>query len=156
MSIIYYFLLNLYLYYGSFVQKLILLRLFDATVTPTVLYSSGSWTVTKDMLISLRRAHRRMLRLEIGSPRRITHTTQNETISETSTDDVASNTSNKSNLEQLVTLSDCELLEPWQDFIRRATREVEATTAKLDIDDWTTTYLRRKWRWAKRVANQTS
>ena len=50
------------------------LKLFDSVVTPTVLYGSSAWTLTKDMHMTLRRAQRRMLRLIIGTPRR--HTRQ--------------------------------------------------------------------------------
>ena len=129
------------------------MRLFNATVTPTILYGSASWTLTKEHLVRLRRTQRRMLRLVIGTPRR-TQQLRNDNTSEHSTDDVASNTSNKTDLEQLITLSEEELLEPWPDFIKRATRTVEATIAKLKIDEWTVCYLRRKWRWALRIANQ--
>ena len=44
-----------------------------------------------------------------------------------------------------------ELLEPWVDFIKRATHIAEATISKQNISQWTTTYLRRKWRWAQRL-----
>ena len=46
------------------------LRLFDGTVTPTILYGSAAWTLTKDMEMTLKRTQRRMLRLVLGTPRR--------------------------------------------------------------------------------------
>ena len=70
-----------------------------------------------------------------------------------STDDVASNTSS-TNLEHLIELTDQELLEPWPDFIKRAMRTIEARLERLNIEDWTTLYLRKKWRRAARVAQQ--
>eukprot|EP00973_Karenia_brevis_P022706 3125287-Karenia_brevis.AAC.1 len=46
------------------------LRLFDATITATVLYGSASWTLTQDSEMLLERTQRRMLRLIIGTTRR--------------------------------------------------------------------------------------
>jgi hypothetical protein len=45
--------------------------------------------------------------------------------------------------------------EPWVDWIRRCTHEVEERMWKLKLDDWITIQRRRKWRWAGNVA-QTS
>lgn len=57
------------------------LRLFDATITPTVLYGCTSWTTTKDLTTKLLRTQRRMLRLIINTPRRrATATTSTSTI----------------------------------------------------------------------------
>ena len=42
-------------------------------------------------------------------------------------------------------------LEPWVDFIKRATHIAETTISKQNIPLWTTAYLRRKWRWAQRL-----
>eukprot|EP00973_Karenia_brevis_P065216 9056022-Karenia_brevis.AAC.1 len=39
------------------------LRLFDAVVTPTILYGSSSWSLTKDLQGKLQRTQRRMLRM---------------------------------------------------------------------------------------------
>ena len=49
---------------------------------------------------------------------------------------------------------DSTTLEPWVDYIKRATATAEAQLHKLQIDDWPATYLRRKWRWAARIATQ--
>eukprot|EP00973_Karenia_brevis_P071847 9984620-Karenia_brevis.AAC.1 len=46
------------------------LKLFDATVTPTVLYCSGTWTMTKSRRDRLRGAQRHMLRRMLGSGRK--------------------------------------------------------------------------------------
>ena len=50
------------------------LRLFDATIRPTMLYGSASWTLTKQLESTLQRTQRRMLRIVIGTPRRRTQT----------------------------------------------------------------------------------
>ena len=51
-------------------------------------------------------------------------------------------------------LDDDETTEPWQDFIQRATRIAEETISKLDIEEWTVKYWKRKWRWAQRISEQ--
>jgi len=48
------------------------IRLFHGTVTPTILYGSSCWTMTKELERRLRACQRRMLRLIIGARRRIT------------------------------------------------------------------------------------
>ncbi len=47
------------------------LKLFAATVTPTVLYGCVTWTLTVDNENQLRRVQRRMLRKMVGSKRRM-------------------------------------------------------------------------------------
>ena len=81
-----------------------------------------------------------MLRLIIGSTRRQTTSSTTADATTTTTCDNATNETTS--------------LEPWVDYIKRATAIVEAQVQKLHIDDWPTTYLRRKWRWAARVATQ--
>jgi len=43
------------------------LRLFDGTITPSVLYGRAAWTLTKDMVTKLQRTQRRFLRIVIGT-----------------------------------------------------------------------------------------
>ena len=50
--------------------------------------------------------------------------------------------------------SEATILEPWIDWIRRATRYAEDQLARLKIDSWVTTYRRRKWRYAGKLANE--
>ena len=116
------------------------------------MYGCSSWTLNKNMEATLRRAQRRMMRLIINTPRRRPQppqSAQHDDDSETTNDDAT-----PTNLENAITLSDDEMLEPWPEFIQRATRAVEAQLAKLKIDEWTTYYLRRKWLWARRIAQQ--
>ena len=49
-------------------------RPFNTTITPTVLYGSSSWTMTKTLTAKLQRAQRRMMRLIVGTPRKRTIT----------------------------------------------------------------------------------
>ena len=95
------------------------------------------------------------MRLIINTPRRRQQrhqpTQHNDDDSETTNDD---NITTATNLENVITLTDDEVLEPWAEYIQRATRAAEAQLAKLNIDEWTTHYLRRKWLWAQRIAQQ--
>ena len=52
------------------------IRLFEGAVTPTLLYGSATWTLTKGMENQIRRTQRRMLRMILGAPRRQQCTTQ--------------------------------------------------------------------------------
>ena len=45
------------------------LKLFDAVITPTMLYSSGTWVVTIERQRRLRATQRRMLRMMLSSKR---------------------------------------------------------------------------------------
>ena len=45
-----------------------------------------------------------------------------------------------------------ESLEPWQEWIRRSTHEVEHRMGRLKMEDWVTLQKRRKWRWAHKIA----
>ena len=48
-----------------------------------------------------------------------------------------------------------DTLEPWIDWIRRSTHEVEAIIESLGIEDWISQHRRQKWQWAQRVATET-
>ena len=102
------------------------LHLFDSTVTPTALYGCSSWTTTKALTTKLRTTQRRMLRLIIKTNRRHNIPQQDGTTP----------------------------MEPWPEYIKRATTAAEQHLHRLHIESWPTTYLKRKWRWAARVAAQ--
>ena len=113
------------------------IRLFDSTITPTILYGCASWTTTQTLTTKFQRTRRHMLRLIVGTPRRRKLATPSPSAT-TSTDDSPNTTT----------------LEPWPDYIRRATATAEQHLQKLNLPSWPITYLRRKWRWALRVATQ--
>ena len=100
------------------------LRLFDSTITPTILYACVIWTTTKDLTTKILRTQRRMLRLIVNTPRRRTTTSTTTT---TNHDDVPQ-------------------VEPWQEYIKRATTIAERTLSNQHVEIWDVTYLRRKWR----------
>ena len=68
-----------------------------------------------------------------------------------STDDVNSTTSD-TNLQQLMATHNNDEHEPWPKFIKRATRIAEETTKQLNMQEWTTTYWKKKWKWANRIS----
>ena len=102
------------------------LRLFQSTITPTVLYGCTSWTTTKTLTTKLQTTQRRMLRLMVKTTRR-RHDSQHD---------------------------DTTTLEEWPEYIKRATTTAENLLARLQIPSWLTIYFQRKWRWAARVAAQ--
>ena len=128
-------------------------------------YCVVSWTLTKQLVTKLQSAQRRMLRLIIGTPRRRQNNDNTTRISNNhgtadntdthSTDDVAS-TSSHIDLEPFIQLTDDELLEPWPDFMRRATNIAEDAIHKLGVEEWPIIYWKRKRRWTKRISQQDS
>ena len=48
-------------------------------------------------------------------------------------------------------LEPTECLEPWVDWIKRCTHEIEERVRKLRLEDWVTLQRRRKWRYARKV-----
>ena len=52
------------------------IRLFESTVTPTMLYGCQAWTLTQAMEATIQRTQRRMLRMILGARRRTTDTQQ--------------------------------------------------------------------------------
>lgn len=140
------------------------LRLFDAVVSPTVLYGAATWTLTKGHEHILQRTQRRMLRMILGSGRRRQnlntsvqdndeHDTANEPADDPDLDcDVDSNVGEL--LEnQLEDISEEDALEPWADWIKRVTHRVEEQVRKLNLQSWVVKARAAKWKWAFRVAN---
>ena len=111
------------------------LRLFNGTVTPTILHACTSWTLTNDLLITLQRTQRRMLRMIIGTPRRTIPSHQNNHSNDTST----TSTTLPPNQD-----ASTDNLEPWVEFAQRATKIAETAMTKHRITHWTATYFGRK------------
>ena len=130
------------------------LRLFDAVITPCVLYGAACWTLTAESENVLRKAQRRMLRIVAGSGRR-------RAKQDNCTNAVAatrSSGSDESSIDETVAQTvisediDChEILEPWVDWIRRTTHFVEETLASAGVEDWVRKHKRAKWSRASQV-----
>ena len=54
---------------------------------------------------------------------------------------------------QLKEISEEDALEPWADWIQRATHKVEEQARKLNLQSWVLKARAAKWKWAFRVAN---
>jgi hypothetical protein len=89
------------------------LKLFEVIVTQTALYGSGTWTMTRPRERLLRTTQRKMLRMILGASRRVEPT---EASDETSGD--------CSDQEEV------DVMEPWTEWIKRATHTVEKVAEK--------------------------
>ena len=100
-------------------------RLFDAVVTPAVLYGSATWTMTKAMDRDLRTVRRKMLRYVFRIHRQRAQAPERP-------DD-----------------------EEWPDFLRRAARNVDSLSCASGMTDWILTSRSRKWQFAGKLARAT-
>ena len=111
------------------------LHLFDAVVSPAVLYGSETWTLTKEMERSLKTTQRRMLRAILGQGRRKVQGPIERAIpaesEEEGTDDIP---------EQ----DNRDMLEPWVEWIQRVTHNVENNLKQLKIRTWVEQARKRK------------
>jgi hypothetical protein len=123
------------------------LRLFQSVVTPSALYCCGSWTMTADRERLLRTTQRKMLRNILGGKRQVRN-------SDTSTDGEEKDTSEEGsmNIDAEDHLDD--QLEDYTEWIKRTTREAEASYQKFVGEDWVVEQRRRKWQWAGHVARR--
>jgi len=112
------------------------LRLFNATVSATVLYGCEAWTLRIDQQKRLRTTQRKIMRTILGSKRRVLE---------------ASGSGSSTSGGTVDSLSSTELLEPWADFIRRTTHHVEDIMEATKIEDWLSSWRRRQWRFAGNV-----
>ncbi|CAE8646981.1 unnamed protein product [Polarella glacialis] len=126
------------------------LKLFDATITPAVLYGSCSWTMTAARERMLQTAQRRMLRKFVGSNRRIVPIEAEEDGASSVSSPADSGLIDFNNDEE-----DQEQLEPWLDWIKRLTHTAEDQMRMEGIDDWVRQQRRRKWQWAGHAARRT-
>ena len=97
------------------------IRLFENTVTPTLLYGSCTWTVNSSITKRLQTTQRKMLRLILGHGRR-----------------------------RLTTDSGIEL-ETWVEWIQRVTRRAEQKMKEFGYLDWSTLQHRQKLQWSKKL-----
>ena len=131
---------------GKHVSLKTRLRLFNSTVTSTMLYGSGTWTMTATRERKLRTAQRRMLRWMLGS------FWQRPRSSNASSDSSVSEPDWENQKADEATQKPDE--ETWVDWIRRCTHNVETHMESLRIDDWVSGQRRRKWRLAGHTARR--
>ena len=125
------------------------LRLFTSVITPTVLYGSECWTMTKIMDNALKTTQRKMLRMILGHGRR--RVQANTVEPESSGEDVQSNASNTVKPEDEPSVEPVDELEPWVDWIKRVTYHMEGRLQNLKMRSWTEEARLRKWKWAQKL-----
>ena len=125
------------------------LRLFTSVITPTVLYGSECWTMTKIMDNALKTTQRKMLRMILGHGRR--RVQANTVEPESSGEDVQSNASNTVKPEDEPSVEPVDELEPWVDWIKRVTYHMEGRLQNLKMRSWTEEARLRKWKWAQNL-----
>jgi len=127
------------------------MRLFHGTVTPTVLYGCEAWTMTATMENRLRRVQRQMLRMILQMPRRRHAAGGHRDGLPQSSDNSAASTDDEQIPDHPVHECDDDGLEPWADWIRRATKKAEEVLTRLKVADWVSIQRQRKWKWAQKV-----
>ena len=97
------------------------LRLFEAVVTPSVLYGAGTWNLTTKLKTRLRTAQRNMLLKMLGSGHKIRpHTGDEDCSSEEEEEQEA-----KANQDSTNEPNSESELESWVEWIARTTRTAE-------------------------------
>jgi hypothetical protein len=119
-------------------------KLFNAVVTPTVLYGSAAWTMNADRTRLLRTAQRRMLRWMLGG------VWQGFLLGAGNGDEVSEISVEEENVEEPAQEEEDDILEneSWIDWMRRRTIMTESVLQSLRLDDWVKGQRRRKWAFA--------
>jgi len=123
------------------------LRLFESVVTPTVLYSAGTWTMLASREQALRKTQRSMLRKMTRVGRRTVEQDSSSSSGESGVPDT-DRESDEAELEE-------ETLEPFIDWLKRATHISEEHAHKHGLQDWVDAQRSRKWRLAGHIARRT-
>ena len=127
------------------------LRLFDAVITPAVLYGAETWTLTKELERALRTAQRRMLRAILGQGRRrIQGATERTSVHETADSEEGEGDQSCAPEED-----SRDELEPWAEWIQRVTHNVENSLRRLRIRTWVEQARKRKWKFAAELYSGT-
>lgn len=125
------------------------LRLFDATVTPTVLYGSGCWAMTLNRERKLQTAQRKMLRKILGLGRKKVDVRNTEDSSSSS--ESSSTGSETGDGESCDSGAGPDLEETWIAWLERTARAIDVQIQKGAVADWVVLQRARKWRWAGHV-----
>ncbi|CAK0873910.1 unnamed protein product, partial [Prorocentrum cordatum] len=128
------------------------LRLFEAVVTPAVLYGGSSWALKSEVGHKLQTAQRRMLRMLFGSGRRRETQQENQAPGGCEAPD-ARESDDDSHVDEVPAGG---ALEPWVDWIKRVIHHIEEHMNKLHIDCWWEAARRKIWKFAARIANMPS
>ena len=96
------------------------------------------------------KAQRKMLRKVLASPRRVIKGIIDGENSSNGSDDVDSDGGHAIDDS---TNAAAESLEPWVDWIKRTTHQVEHHLQKLHVECWVAQVRRKRWKWAQRVSS---
>ena len=155
------------------------LRLFDATVSPTLCYASGTWSLSREHERMIQSTQRKMLRLIIQTKRKykkiekqvIEHTIEERNDDKTencSTDDKSGDdqsTKSEDDMDSGVTFDEdsekdidtAEIEEEdWFDYIRRSTADAIDKMEHAKSRCWNRTHRKMKWKLALRIATPPS
>ena len=155
------------------------LRLFDATVSPTLCYAAGTWTPSREHERMIQSTQRKMLRLIIQTKRKykknekhfMGHKDEEGIADKTencSTDDESGDgqsTKSEDDLDSGVTFDedfekDIDTVEieeeDWIDYIRRSTADAIDKMEHARIRCWNKTHRKMKWKLALRIATSPS
>eukprot|EP00973_Karenia_brevis_P026315 3629418-Karenia_brevis.AAC.1 len=114
--------------------------------------------MTADRQRKLRSTQRRMLRLMVKVGRRtVTYTNEQGTNDKVDLGDCSDDSSDEKPTEAESSMSEIEddlELEPFADWIRRATHIAENAFKKIGLEEWVTLQRRWKWRWAGHTARR--
>ena len=155
------------------------LRLFDATVSPTLCYAAGTWTPSREHERMIQSTQRKMLRLIIQTKRKykkiekqvIEHKDEEGIADKTencSTDDESGDgqsTKSEDDVDSGVTFDedsekdiDTNVIEEedWIGYIRRSTADAIDKMEHAKIRCWNKTHKKMKWKLALRIATSPS
>ena len=134
--------------------------MFEAVVTPRVMYGCAAWTLTDRLEKKLRVSRRHMLRMMFASRRRIVDT---KPAVDSQEEDPSSDEDTKAPSDLASDRENDDKLEPWSEFIQRITHHIGELMDRTCLEDWVVLHWRRKWtflhrtattdddRWSKRV-----
>ena len=145
------------------------LRLFDATVSPTLCYAAGTWTPSKEHERMIQSTQRKMLRLiiqtkrkdkkiekqDIGHKKEKGHVDITEICSTDDESDDGQSTKSEDDVDSEVTFeedSDEEMdtteieEEVWIEYIKRSTADALDKMERAKIRCWNRTHTKMKWK----------
>ena len=130
------------------------LRLFGATVSGSLLYAAGTWTLTEERVKTIRAAQRRVIRAMLGhgsqvrKKRRESGEASRQSSSTSSSDE-------ESKEEDEEEDEDVEgELEPWCEWVQRVNKMTKEEMQKAGICDWVSAVRQQIWRLAGHIARR--
>ena len=111
------------------------LKLFDATVSASLLYGCETWVLKADQERRLKATQRKMVRMILHAKRRKQMTAESFV---------------EPGSEETQNISE-DVMEPWPEFFKRTAEQVQEQCQRAGILEWTVKWRRRKWTWIQRL-----